>query len=165
MGGWMDGWIIDELDGWMDGWSPQDHWSILFFSKFRTELQQLSGPRVFYQKAELQVCLTWGRAGGMDGHSCVLSLPQLHWGAESSVPWEGVAQGCEAVFWTPYRAYAEQILGCLNRASSPYKPGVYLCNTSGLMETRCDQLAWAALECWNTNLDSFYVCSCSAISP
>lgn len=99
----------------------------------------------------------------MDGHRSVVSLPDPTDGSRELCPLGQHCLGCEAVTWTHLQS-SEQSLGCLCRPPHPINQ-VYLCNTSGLMETRCDQMVvWAALGCWNAKPDTFYGCWYSAIS-
>ena len=176
--GWMGGWIFQWTHGWVDGCVNERMARRMdgahkipeaFCSPLSSELSYSSClfPEPSNRRLNFQVCLMWGWAAGMDRYGCVSSLPPAALGNRDPCPLErALTRPVRQPPGPPCRTDAEQSLGCLSRASSPSKLGVYLCNTSGLMETRCDQtVVWAALECWNTELDNFYGCSHSATPP
>ena len=177
MDGWMGGWMFEWTHGWVDGcvnkwmarWMDGAHKiAEAFCSSLSSELSSSSClfPEPSNGRLNFKVCLTWGWAAGMGRYGCVSSLPPAALGYREPCPLRGHWPGLWGSLLAPRRTDAEQSLGCLRRASSPSKLGVYLCNTSGLMETRCDQtVVWAALECWNTKLGRFYGCSHSATPP
>ena len=89
MDSWMSRWMCEWTDGSTDGWSPQDPWSILFFSKFRAELySSCLFPEPSNRRLNFQVCLMWGWAAGMDRYGCVSSLPPAVLGNRDPCPLE-----------------------------------------------------------------------------
>lgn len=98
----MYGWVDGRVNGWMDG----SHRVIKAFCFSLTS--ELNSTSCVYAepsigRVSIQVCLTWRRQLGWmdtvtDRHS---PAPAAQMGTESSVPWKGIACGCQAASWIP----------------------------------------------------------------
>lgn len=82
--------------------------------------------------------------------------PRPHGGEQRTLSLGGRGPGgCQAASWTPSAELTQNSLGCLSRASSPYKLYMYLCNASGLMESRCGQRYWVPWDAETPRWTSF----------